>query len=134
MIGDYIKSESAESTAAKVSSYLIVDAKAIFDTLSKALFVASQKDKYSGLELISLSQHLEAHKTTLLWCDSNHQLADGLTKSSKQDVLKRFLAQGTWRIRYDGAFISAKRRACMLKMESQEGEYAEDATFLQMCG
>ena len=100
----------------------MVDAKAMFDTLSKGVFVASQKDKYTGLELLALSQHLETQRTNLLWCDSDHMLADGLTKSSKQDVLKRFLAHGTWRIRYDGAFISAKRRRQMLNTEGSELE------------
>ena len=120
MIGDYVDKKTPEQTASKVQSYLIVDAKAMFDTLSKGVLVASQKDKYTGLELLSLSQHLEAQQTNLLWCDSDHMLADGLTKASKQDVLKRFLSNGTWRIRYDGAFISAKRRRMMRNQEGSQ--------------
>ena len=50
----------------KANGYLIVDAKAMFDTLSKGVFVAGQRDKYTGLELLALSQCLEAQKTTLL--------------------------------------------------------------------
>ena len=129
MIGDYVDAKVPENTAAKVPSYLVVDAKAMFDTLSKGVFVASQKDKYTGLELLSLSQHLEKQKTVLLWCDSNHMLADGLTKASKQDVLKRFLASGYWRIRYDGAFISAKKRRQMLREPAAEN--VTNSVFLQ---
>ena len=73
MQGDIIDPKDPESTSAKVNGYLIVDAKAMFDTLSKGVFVASQRDKYTGLELLALSQRLEAQKTTLLWCDSDHQ-------------------------------------------------------------
>ena len=129
MIGDYVDAKVPENTAAKVPSYLVVDAKAMFDTLSKGVFVASQKDKYTGLELLSLRQHLEKQKTVLLWCDSNHMLADGLTKASKQDVLKRFLASGYWRIRYDGAFISAKKRRQMLREPAAEN--VTNSVFLQ---
>ncbi|CAE7708420.1 RE2, partial [Symbiodinium microadriaticum] len=121
MLGDQLDLRQPESCASKVSAYLIVDAKAMFDSLSKGVFVSSQKDKYTGLELLALSQRLEAQKTVLLWCDSDHMLADGLTKASKQDVLKRFLSHGTWRIRYDGAFISAKRRRQMRQTEDSQG-------------
>ncbi|CAE7219859.1 RE1 [Symbiodinium sp. KB8] len=127
MQGDIVNPLHSEDISAKVSGYLIVDAKAMFDTLSKGVFVASQRDKYTGLELLAVSQRLEAQKTNLLWCDSDHQLADGLTKSSKQDVLKRFLSYGSWRIRYDGAYISAKKR----RMMNKEAEEPEDSTFLQ---
>eukprot|EP00439_Symbiodinium_sp_Y106_P058651 s5262_g8.t1 len=113
MIGDEIKGTLPEEVSRRVPGYLVVDAKAMYDSLSKGVLVASQKDKYTGLELFALGQHLDAQQTTLLWCDSDHQLADGLTKASKQDVLKCFLSSGTWRIRYDGAYISAKKRKQM---------------------
>ncbi|CAE6950806.1 RE1 [Symbiodinium sp. CCMP2592] len=132
MQGDVIDPKDPESTSAKANGYLIVDAKAMYDTLSKGVFVASQRDKYTGLELLALSQRLEAQRTTLLWCDSDHQLADGLTKSSKQDAVKRFLCTGSWRIRYDGAFISAKRRRLMNKEENEDQPELEDSTFLQV--
>ena len=56
MIGDYIDTAKPEEFTAKVTSYLVVDAKAMFDTLSKGVFVASQKDKYTGLELLAGSR------------------------------------------------------------------------------
>ena len=51
------------------------------------------------------------------WCDSDHQLADGLTKSSKQDSLKKFLTAGTWKLRHPGAFMSARRRRALEQTE-----------------
>ena len=126
MIGDEIKGTLPEEVSRRVPGYLVVDAKAMYDSLSKGVLVASQKDKYTGLELFALGQHLDAQQTTLLWCDSDHQLADGLTKASKQDVLKRFLSSGTWRIRYDGAYISAKKRKQMVRHEEPRDP---DSTF-----
>ncbi|OLP85639.1 putative transposon protein [Symbiodinium microadriaticum] len=82
MLGDRLDLRQPELYSSKVAAYLIVDAKAMFDSLSKGVFVSSQKDKYTGLELLALNQRLEAQKTILLWCDSDHMLADGLTKET----------------------------------------------------
>ena len=63
VVGDARK--DPEATSMKANGYLIVDAKAMFDTLSKGVFVAGQRDKYTGLELLALSQCLEAQKNNL---------------------------------------------------------------------
>ena len=36
-----------------------------------------------------------------------------MTKSQKQDVVKKLVATGRWKFRLDGAFISAKKRKAM---------------------
>ena len=48
MIGNYIQTKTAEDTAAKVNSYLVVDAKAMFDTFTKGVFVVTQARKTSS--------------------------------------------------------------------------------------
>ena len=115
--GDTINlSKSFESTR-KTAGYLVIDAKAVYDTLMKGQIASagySLRDKYSALELQALSQHIQEQETTLLWCDSDHQLADGMTKSQKQDCIKKLLLSGVWRLRFDDAFISAKKRRNML--------------------
>ncbi|CAE7345527.1 GIP [Symbiodinium sp. KB8] len=114
--GDTINlSKSFESTR-KTAGYLVIDAKAVYDTLMKGQIASagySLRDKYSALELQALSQHIQEQETTLLWCDSDHQLADGMTKSQKQDCIKKLLLSGVWRLRFDDAFISAKKRRSM---------------------
>ena len=95
---------------------LITDARALFDALDKGSIASSgysMKDKYTALEMQALSQHVEQQGTLLQWVDSDHQLADGLTKIQKQDVLKKFLTSGMWRIRLDGALLSAKKRRAL---------------------
>ncbi|CAE7794276.1 RE2 [Symbiodinium sp. CCMP2592] len=97
----------------QVPGHLIIDARGVYDTLMKAdpgMASFNVKDKYTSLELMGISENLQSQGTILNWCDSDHQLADGLTKSAKQDVLKKFLLQGRWRLRHPGAFMSAKRR------------------------
>ena len=61
----------------------------------------------------ALSQHVEEQGTILQWVDSDHQLTDGLTQVQKQNVLKKFLTSGMWRIRLDGALLSAKKRRAL---------------------
>ena len=62
MIGDEIKGIHPEEVSRRVPGYLVVDAKAMFDSLSKGVLVANQKDKYTGLELFALGQHLDAQQ------------------------------------------------------------------------
>ncbi|CAE6970949.1 RE1 [Symbiodinium sp. CCMP2592] len=85
--GGKIDVRNPAASTAQAPGHLIIDARGVYDTLMKA-----------------------DPGTILNWCDSDHQLADGLTKSAKQDVLKKFLLQGHWRLRHPGAFMSAKRR------------------------
>ena len=108
-----------QNTAAAVRTVpatLVVDAKAMFDALEKGEIASSaysMRDKYTALELMSVSQHLVEQRTLLQWCDSDHQAADGMTMSQKQDVVKKLVATGRWKFRLDGAFISAKKRKAM---------------------
>eukprot|EP00439_Symbiodinium_sp_Y106_P041779 s2152_g5.t1 len=104
--------EPTKSTS-QVPGHLIIDARGVFDALEKAdpgMASFNVKDKYTSLELMGISDNLKLQATELGWCDSDHQLADGLTKASKQDALKKFLIQGHWRLRHPGAFMSAKKR------------------------
>ena len=88
----------------------------MYDTLAKAdpgMSSFNVKYKYTSLELMGINENLRNQKTELCWCDSDHQVADGLTKSAKQDIVKKFLLQGHWRLRHPGAFMSAKRRRAL---------------------
>ena len=116
LMGGKVKEEDPVSGAEKVKATLVVDAKAMYDVLEKGDIASSAyslKDKYTALELQSLSQRLTRLKTNLQWCDSDHQAADGMTKSQKQDSVRKLVMTGTWRFRLDGAFISAKKRRAM---------------------
>ncbi|CAE7448471.1 GIP [Symbiodinium sp. CCMP2592] len=88
----------ADSTS-KVPGHIIIDARGVYDALEKAdpgMASFNVKDKYTSLELMGINENLRQQKTALAWCDSDHQLADGLTKASK--------------LRHPGAFMSAKKR------------------------
>ncbi|CAE7347134.1 RE1 [Symbiodinium sp. KB8] len=125
LIGERVKLEQTLPAIRKVPAVLITDARALFDALEKGSIASSgysMKDKYTALEMQALSQHVQEQGSILQWVDSDHQLADGLTKLQKQDVLKKFLAQGTWRLRMDGALLSAKKRRALLSLESSTAQ------------
>ncbi|CAE7207895.1 GIP [Symbiodinium sp. CCMP2592] len=116
LLGGTVDPDDPVSGAAKVKATLVIDAKAMYDVLEKGDIASSAyslKDKYTALELQSLAQRLTRLKTVVQWCDSDHQAADGMTKSQKQDSVRKLVMTGTWRFRLDGAFISAKKRRAM---------------------
>ena len=118
LLGRSIDLSDPASAVRQIPAAMIIDAKAVYDVLDRDAVLSATvgiKDKYSALELAALQQHISEQGTLVLWCDSDRQLADGLTKSSKQEVIKSFLITGSWRLRMDGAFISAKKRRSMDK-------------------
>ncbi|CAE7805002.1 unnamed protein product, partial [Symbiodinium sp. CCMP2456] len=116
LLGHIVNPDRPRECVVKVNATLIVDAKAMYDVLEKGEVASSAyslKDKYTALELQSLSQHITEQGTNVQWCDSDHQAADGMTKSQKQDSVRKFVMTGVWKFRLDGAFISAKKRRAM---------------------
>ena len=102
-----------------VPATMVIDARALYDSLERGdLTISNMKDKFSALETLALAQSMVSLSTQLQWTDSDHQLADGLTKIQKQDTLKRFLSSGSWKLRHPGAFMSAKKRRALEAMNS----------------
>ena len=116
LLGREIDLKNPAAAVRTIPAAMIIDAKAVYDVLDRDAVLSASvgiKDKYSALELAALQQHIAEQGTLILWCDSDRQLADGLTKSAKQDAIKNFLVTGVWKLRMDGAFISAKKRKSM---------------------
>ena len=82
------------------------------------------------MEVLAMVNHFQEQQTMLRWCNSDQQLADGLTKSSAQDKLRKFLMSGQkWNLHFDEEFVSAKKRR---KIEQDK---SEDAGFSDLsCG
>ena len=94
LLGREVDLSNSAAAVRQIPAAMIIDAKAVYDVLGRAAVLSASvgiKDKYSALELAALQQHIAEQGTTVLWCDSDRPLADGLTKSAKQDVIKNFL-------------------------------------------
>ena len=69
------------------------------------------KEKYAGLELLAVSENLRKQNTSMVRGSSEAQLADSLTKSAAQDMMRQFLQCGQlWVVKYDPGFVAAKRK------------------------
>ena len=96
----------------KVPAALVTDAKSLYDVLIKEdlnTTAAGLKEKYSALELLSLSERLREGKTSVRWVNSDAQVADALTKPTQGGSLQQLLSTGRWTLVYDPTFTSAKR-------------------------
>lgn len=95
------------------------------------------KAKYTALELMAIVEHMERQATELRWCNSDQQLADGLTKASAQDRLRKFLMMGQlWSLAYDESFTSAKKKRKLDQLRETEEEFSDACwiDFLQSQG
>ena len=125
-------------TVATVPAAAVVDAKSVWDAFQKgdtATSMFSMKEKYAALELMAVEESMTRTNTPLLWVSSEAQLADGLTKSQAQDLLRDFLQRGQlWNVKYDPNFLAAKKKRHLTK-EPQlppESEDLDEASFVQM--
>ena len=137
MLGHDIKLDEPAEAASKTPGVLVINAKALFDAAKNGDIQSSafsMKEKYTALELLGLVQHMIEQKTELHWCNSDAQLADGLTKTSAQDRIKRFLVSGQmWNLKYDENFVSAKKIKKSLKeAEAGDGPRTTDPSWLDL--
>ena len=96
----HINLSKCYETSKKTPGYLVIDAKAVSDTLMKGQIASA------ALELQALSQHIQEQATVLMWCDSDHQLG-------------KMLLSGVWRLKFDNAFISAQKRRNLLNTSEE---------------
>jgi hypothetical protein len=119
-----------EHVAATTSTYLIVDSKGVYDAIhNKETFGIGMADSRTGVEVLHVKVHLgEAHKQWLLWCSSDLNLADGMTKDTPEARKPMALWQSrkTWIVKYDPNFVSARRKQ-QLNRKVRDQEAADNA-------
>ena len=124
MLGDVLDLRDPSSAARKMRGVLVIDAKALYDSIQQGDLPSFQsKEKYTALEVLSLTQNLDQQGTVLRWCNSDMQLADGMTKIGAQDRMRRFLQQGQeWNVVYDPTFTAAKKLRSRATPEPAEAD------------
>ena len=138
MLGDDINLQSPEDVIKRVRGILVTDAKALFDAASNGEIQTSafsMKEKYTALELLGLVQNMEKQGTELRWVNSDAQLADGMTKISSQDSIRKFLEEDQyWNLIYDENFVAAKKRRLLHRPTDSAGDDSEprDQTWMQL--
>ena len=100
---------------AQIPSALVLDAKALWDSLSRSERSAlGMRDKRTAIDAYALKRALLASDTKLAWVHSLAQLADSMTKDTEsgRTALRKVLSAAThWRLVYGAKFTSALNRA-----------------------
>ena len=102
--------EEANAGVESVPSFLVTDAKALYDASKSETSALGLKEKRSGIELLFLKQNLQRSKTTLRWVNSGAMLADGMTKGKMRYMIEEFLRNPSWKLVDDEKFQSFKKR------------------------
>ena len=96
--------------ASLVPSFLVTDAKALYDANKSETSALGLKEKRSGIELLFLKENLIQGCTTLRWVNSGAMLADAMTKGRMRYMLEEFLKNPSWKLVEDEMFQSFKKR------------------------
>ena len=132
MLGNPVNLADPENSAKNVPGILVIDAKALYDAAQTDTSSYNIKEKYTALEVLAMVNHFQKQQTVLRWCNSDQQLADGLTKSAAQDKLRKFLMTGQkWSLHFDEEFVSAKKRRKLEQSEDIEFSDLSWVEFLQ---
>ncbi|CAK9100932.1 unnamed protein product [Durusdinium trenchii] len=100
----------AEATAAECGkSAIIIDAKALYDSLKKD-GIGSSADKRAGIEILCIKEEIKRLKTELRWVSSERMLADGLTKIHARQQMTEMLKSGWLSIVHDESYTAAKKK------------------------
>ena len=115
MVGPINLENPAEAIAA-VDGGLVSDCRSFYDAVNKKESSGlGLKDKRAAIEGLSIRQHCVLTKTPVYWCNSDAQLADGLTKPAAAYKLEEFFDKRgqSWRLTFDAKIMSAKKRRAL---------------------
>eukprot|EP00435_Cladocopium_sp_Y103_P013736 s3624_g3.t1 len=90
-------------------SAIIIDAKALYDSLKKD-GIGSAADKRAGIEILCIKEEIQRLKTWLRWVSSERMLADGMTKITARQNMYDMLKTGLLCLIQDDSFPNAKHQ------------------------
>ena len=92
------------------TSIMVTDCKSLYDALARS---ESQglglSGKRTAIEVAGTRQQMEATGVQCKWVNSDHQLADSLTKPMASHAMKQLCTTGHWQIIFDTDFTAAKK-------------------------
>jgi hypothetical protein len=128
--GHDLTAATMEHVVAMTSTHLIVDSKGVYDAiLNKETFGIGMADSRTGVEVLHAKVHPgEAHQQWLLWCSSDLNLADVITKDTTdaRKPMALWQSQKTLIVKYDPSFVSARRKQ-QLNRRVRNQQATEDA-------
>ena len=102
-----------DDVIAAVPGTVVIDAKSIYDTLTRTNQPLQLQEKRTALELLAYLQNTEANNTETRWVHGGANLADGLAKVGNHPMLREFLESSTWALVQDPKGLSGKKRQAL---------------------
>ena len=102
------------------ASPCITDARALFDASTSSTPGMKLAEKRTAIEIKIAIQRLEACAGMMRWCNSEQQLADGVTKAAARQKFAMELKRRVHCLRYDPEHVAAKKVKSAKKEEEQD--------------
>ena len=124
-IGGEVKEGSVEridKCVSKIPALTVIDAKSIYDTLTAENQMERLAEKRTALELLAYMHNSRRCKTKARWQHGGCNLADGMTKTGADALIREYLQTGQWELVKDGKALSNKKRKALglHKFEGQD--------------
>ena len=114
--------DPTDDDMAKVTlSFVITDAKSLYDAANSMSAGLKLAERRSAIELSGTNERLKAIGGHWRWCNSNQQLADGLTKATARATCLEAFSRGVVSMKFDEAMTAAKK----VSKESRQAELNE---------
>ena len=120
MINPLVEIESEEVLLMTGQSFLVTDAKSLYDASRSMSSGLKLSEKRTAIEVSIVNQRLAAMSGTWRWVNSHQQMADGLTKTAAKDKFHEVLQRGVHQLKYDEKFTASK------KVTKEEKKQEED--------
>ena len=94
--GFTVNLSNVAETVQRVDGLLVMDAKAIYDSMYGASGPLAMEEKRTAIEMMGIQEGLKRQNAFLRWCHGEANLSDGLTKETtdqgnNQDAIRRCL-------------------------------------------
>ena len=93
----------------EAGSFVITDAKSLYDAANSMSAGLKLAERRSAIELAGTNEKLRAMRGHRKWCNSDQQLADGLTTTSARASSLESFARGVACLKYNVGMVAAKK-------------------------
>ena len=106
-----IQAEKIDGVMRQVESVMVCDSRNLYDALEKIESSGLHlEEKRTAVEVLSIRERTKAAGISIRWCDSDQQLADGLSKNNQYEQLISIFAKRVFSLVFDPQFTSAKKK------------------------
>ena len=123
--GQLVNLHNADAHVRTVPAIAVIDAKSIYDTLTRRIAAQSLVEKRTAIELLAYMQDVKRNGTETRGVHGEANIADCLTKQGSYQQMLEFMRTFEWQITDDPEALSAKKRQ-QLKLGRFEQKTSED--------